>query len=105
MHSNPRERIDRMEAEGLISPEQAEMLRGSISVRPTIAPAAALAPVPSLGAPARTIPMRDFFRNPEQTAHQISPDGKYVSWLAPWERRLNVHVRPFSGGLFTSWLK
>ena len=45
MHSSPRERIDRMEAEGLISPEQAEMLRASISVGPTIAPAAALAPV------------------------------------------------------------
>lgn len=45
MHSNPAERIDRMEAEGLISPEQAEMLRASISVGPTIAPAAALAPV------------------------------------------------------------
>jgi dipeptidyl aminopeptidase/acylaminoacyl peptidase len=42
--------------------------------------------------------MRDFFRNPEQTAHQISPDGKYLSWLAPYERRLNVFVRPFAGG-------
>jgi len=60
--------------------------------------AAALAPVPALSAPAKTIPMRDFFRNPEQAAHQISPDGKYLSWLAPWERRLNVYVRPFAGG-------
>ena len=36
--------------------------------------------------------MRDFFRNPEQTAFQVSPDGRYISWLAPYERRL-VEVR------------
>jgi len=49
-------------------------------------------------APARRIPMRDFFRNPEQTAFQVSPDGRYISWLGPWERRLNVFVRPAAGG-------
>lgn len=53
---------------------------------------------PALASPAKTIPMRDFFRNPEQTAHQLSPDGKYLSWLAPYERRLNVFVRPVAGG-------
>ncbi len=40
MPSDPGERIDRMEAEGLISSEQAEMLRGSLAA----APAAATAP-------------------------------------------------------------
>jgi dipeptidyl aminopeptidase/acylaminoacyl peptidase len=49
-------------------------------------------------APAPQIALRDFFRNPEQTAHQISPDGKYLSWLAPYERRLNVFVRKVAGG-------
>jgi dipeptidyl aminopeptidase/acylaminoacyl peptidase len=49
-------------------------------------------------APAPRIPLRDFFRNPEQIAFQISPDGRYVSWLAPYERRLNVFVRPIEGG-------
>ncbi|MFL6691485.1 MAG: S9 family peptidase [Ramlibacter sp.] len=44
------------------------------------------------------IPMRDFFRNVDQAGHQVSPDGKYVSWVAPYERRLNVHVRPIAGG-------
>jgi dipeptidyl aminopeptidase/acylaminoacyl peptidase len=44
------------------------------------------------------IPLRDFFRNPEQTGFRISPDGRHLSWLAPYERRLNVFVRPVEGG-------
>ena len=32
------------------------------------------------------LPLRDFFRNPEQTASAVSPDGRYLSWLAPYER-------------------
>lgn len=39
------------------------------------------------------IPMRDFFRNPEKTALQLSPDGRYVAFFKPWKRRLNVHVQ------------
>jgi dipeptidyl aminopeptidase/acylaminoacyl peptidase len=58
-----------------------------------------VAPAPAaLAAPAKQVPMRDFFRNPEQTGHQISPDGKYLSWAAPYERRMNVFVRPIAGG-------
>ncbi len=57
----------------------------------TAAPDAGAATVPRL-------PMRDFFRNPEQAGHQLSPDGRYLSWAAPWERRLNVFVRPVAGG-------
>lgn len=41
----------------------------------------------------RLIPMEDFFRNPEKTDFKISPDGQYLAYLAPWERRLNVHVQ------------
>jgi dipeptidyl aminopeptidase/acylaminoacyl peptidase len=49
----------------------------------------------SFQAPAqnRLIPMKDFFRNPEKSRYQISPDGKYVSFLAPYESRLNIHVQ------------
>jgi dipeptidyl aminopeptidase/acylaminoacyl peptidase len=56
--------------------------------------------VPALAFPqaAKQIPLRDFFRNPEQTGHQISEDGKYLAWVAPYERRLNVFVRPLAGG-------
>ena len=49
-------------------------------------------------APVRSIPIRDFFKNPQEAGHQISPDGRYLSWLAPYERRLNVYVRPVGGG-------
>ena len=48
--------------------------------------------------PAKPVPMRDFFKNPQEAGHQISPDGKYLSWLAPYERRLNVFVKPLAGG-------
>ena len=66
---------------------------------PALALAAALAaPAVALAQAARTIPMRDFFRNPDQAAHQISLDGRYISWAAPYERRLNVFVRPTAGG-------
>lgn len=37
--------------------------------------------------------VEDFFRLPEQTAFQLSPDGKYLAYLAPYERRNNIHVR------------
>lgn len=39
------------------------------------------------------IPMEDFFRNPEKTAFRLSPNGEYFSYLAPWEKRLNVFVQ------------
>src|SRR4051812_26108561 len=65
----------------------------------TLVAAALLMPAQAVfAAPARQIPVRDFFRNPEQTGHQISQDGRYISWLAPYERRLNVFVRPIGGG-------
>ncbi len=39
------------------------------------------------------IPLEDFFRNPEKTAFQLSPNGEYFSYLAPWESRLNLFVQ------------
>ena len=47
----------------------------------------------NLQAQMRKIPLRDFFKNPEKTGFQISPDGKYISFLSPWEDRLNVFVQ------------
>ena len=38
------------------------------------------------------IPRRLLFGNPERTAPRISPDGKYLSWLAPADGVLNVWV-------------
>ncbi len=46
----------------------------------------------------RRIPLEDFFRKPERTAVRISPGGTHLGWLAPWKRRLNVHVRDLATG-------
>ncbi|MFZ4463101.1 MAG: S9 family peptidase [Bacteroidales bacterium] len=39
------------------------------------------------------IPLEDFFKNPDRTSFNISPDGKYISYLAPFESRLNIFVQ------------
>lgn len=39
------------------------------------------------------IPMRDFFKNPEKAIFQLSPDGNYISYVAPYEHRMNVYVQ------------
>jgi dipeptidyl aminopeptidase/acylaminoacyl peptidase len=43
------------------------------------------------------LPLEDFFKNPEKTGYQISPDGKYFSYLAPFESRLNVFIQEIGG--------
>ncbi|MBL9008479.1 MAG: S9 family peptidase [Myxococcales bacterium] len=45
------------------------------------------------------IPLRDFFRNPEIAGVSLSDDGKWVSHLAPHEKRLNIFVRPIDAPL------
>jgi len=42
---------------------------------------------------AKQIPVEDFFKNPEKTSYKISPDGKFYSYLAPFENRLNIHIQ------------
>src|SRR5258706_11130385 len=61
------------------------------------AAALALSSPGALAAPAKELPLRDFFKNPEQAAHQISPNGRYISWLAPYQRPLNLFVGPYDG--------
>lgn len=39
------------------------------------------------------IPMKDFFRNAEKRSYQISPDGNYLSFMQPWNTRMNVFVQ------------
>jgi dipeptidyl aminopeptidase/acylaminoacyl peptidase len=39
------------------------------------------------------IPMKDFFKNPEKRSYSISPNGEYLSWMQPWESRMNVFVQ------------
>ncbi len=45
----------------------------------------------------RLIPLEDFFRNSERTSFQLSPDGRHLAYLAPYENRMNVYVRPLGG--------
>jgi len=49
-------------------------------------------PVPSKN----VIPLRDFFKNPEQGRLQVSPNGKYLSLMKPWENRMNIFVQKLS---------
>ncbi|HEX2617195.1 MAG TPA: S9 family peptidase, partial [Flavobacteriales bacterium] len=44
-------------------------------------------------APPPVIPMQDFFRNPERSGYQISPDGQYFAFRAPWHNRMNIFAQ------------
>jgi len=39
------------------------------------------------------LPVKDFFKNPEKTRYSISPDGKYFSYMAPYESRMNIFIQ------------
>ena len=39
------------------------------------------------------IPVENFFKNPQKTAFQLSPDGENISYLAPFQNRMNIFVR------------
>ncbi len=45
------------------------------------------------GMTAKQIPLEDFFKNPEKSAFQLSPDGKYYAYMAPYKHRMNVFVQ------------
>ena len=47
---------------------------------------------PAASAP--MIPRESLFGNPTKAAGQISPDGKWISWLAPSNGVLNVWMAP-----------
>ena len=49
-------------------------------------------------AQAPLIPRDAFFGNPARTRVRISPDGRFISYLAPLDGVLNVWVRPVDGG-------
>jgi dipeptidyl aminopeptidase/acylaminoacyl peptidase len=66
----------------------------------TILLAAAAAALPTAGVPvlaqtsAPLIPREKIFGNPTQTAGRLSPDGKWLSWIAPRDGVLNIYVAP-----------
>ena len=46
------------------------------------------------GSPAPLIPRAKLFGNPTRAQGQISPDGRWLSWLAPKDGVLNIWVAP-----------
>ncbi|MBR9861540.1 S9 family peptidase [bacterium] len=42
---------------------------------------------------ARLIDLQDFFKNPEKSSYNISPNGEYFAYMAPYEKRMNIHVQ------------
>ena len=42
------------------------------------------------------IPLKNFFKNPEMSSFSLSPDGKHISYMKPWEdgnRMMNIYVK------------
>jgi dipeptidyl aminopeptidase/acylaminoacyl peptidase len=71
-----------------------------ILLLPTLAPAQAPAPMTQTPARAKAAsavpPVLDrelFFGNPELAGAQISPDGKYISFMKPWKDTRNLWVK------------
>ena len=63
------------------------LLFAASTVLPVVAQAKSPAPVP-------LIERAKFFGNPTRTAGRISPDGQWLSWIAPRDGVLNVWVAP-----------
>lgn len=55
-----------------------------------------LAATPAMGADVPLIERAKLFGNPEKTGGQLSPDGKWISFIAPRDGVLNVWVAPAS---------
>ena len=51
-----------------------------------------------MDSPPPLIPLRHFFDNPERAAARLSPDGGTISYLAPRDGVLNVHLMRRDGG-------
>ena len=58
---------------------------------------AALVALPALAqTPVELIPRADIFGNPTKAQGLVSPDGKWISWIAPRDGVLNIWVAPTS---------
>lgn len=70
---------------------------GGCAAAPAAAPQAAT-PAAAVDRMPPIIPLTHFFDNAEVGGTQISPDGRYLSFLRPWQGRMNLHIRPVGGG-------
>ena len=50
--------------------------------------------------PAKQYAVEDFFKNPEKSSYQLSPDGRYYAYLAPYMRRMNIFVQEIGSDSF-----
>ena len=41
-----------------------------------------------------SIPLRNFFKNPQKLGYKVSPDAKHLSFIASYKNRLNIFVQP-----------
>lgn len=48
---------------------------------------------PNISTMTPTIPLENFFKNPEKTAYKLSPNGEYFAFLAPYKDRKNIFVQ------------
>lgn len=39
------------------------------------------------------VSLEDFFKNPEKISFSLSPNGEYLAYMKPWQRRMNVYVQ------------
>ena len=63
-------------------------------LRPALFTVLLAAALPALSQVPPQIPLRDFFRNPDRAYFRVAGDGKTISFMQPWERRMNVYVQP-----------
>jgi len=61
---------------------------GLVATLAAVAPLHAEAPM----ATAKRYPIKEFFSNPERSNFLISPNGRFLSFMAPYEHRKNIHV-------------
>ncbi len=45
----------------------------------------------------KLIPLTDFFKNAQVRSYSISPDGKFLAYLKPYQKRMNVFVQDVEG--------
>lgn len=50
-------------------------------------------PTETATAAPREYDLKDFFRNPQKSQYDISPNGAYFSYMAPWEGRMNIFIQ------------
>lgn len=61
---------------------------GALALAPVAFPTEAQAQV-------KQYALRDFFKNPERAYFRLSPDGKMIGFMQPYESRMNIFVQPF----------